>query len=193
MSVGRKYYPPRVSVPVFNPDNFIDLGQITASSTSQTTIDLLKAETDIVTADADAQNLKFKQITEIPIESSPPYYNESLAISGFFNGTQTLIIPYVFSIEYYYFVSINFNYVQVGSAPIDRILVNDTNWTITQQFWDNTNLSNAQGVNPSFQMTFAGVGTGVQPSFTITYPGSVTSNSFTLTGKYTIIGIQTIK
>lgn len=202
MSVGKKYYPPRVQVDVFNPDNFIELGQITASTTSQTTIDLLKAETDQVKTDADAQNVKFKAITTIPY-TSPPNFNGTITVSGTFNGTQTFVIPYTIVTAYYYYISMNFNYVQAsgGVSPVTSILVTNTNWTTqlgspTQQFWSNLFSTGTAitGNNPSFQMTWCGpVFTNVQPSFTITYPSSVNGNSFTMTGKYTVIGIQVIK
>lgn len=196
MSVGRKYYPPRVSVPVFNPDNFIEIGQITATTTSQTTIDLLKAETDVVTADADAQNLKFREITDIPY-ASPPSYNGPISVSGTFTGTQTFVIPYILSSDYYYLVSMNFNYVQSagGIVTVASILVNNTNWTVTQQYWSNIYATggSVSGSDPAFQMTWSAPGTNVQPSFTITYPSSVNSSAFTMTGKFTVIGIQRTK
>lgn len=201
MSVGKKYYPPRVSVPVFNPDNFLELGQITASTTSQNTIDLLKAETDQITTDADAQNVKFKAITTIPY-TTPPSYNGSISVSGTFTGTQTFTIPYVLSTDFYYYISMNFNYVQAGASvsPVSSILVTNSNWTntgstaFTQQFWTDLYSTSVITSNaPAFQMTWCGVGTNVQPSFVITYPSSVNGNSFTMTGTYTVIGLQKSK
>jgi len=196
MSVGRKSYPPRVQLNVFNPDNFIEIGQITATTTSQATIDILKTSTDQTTADADAQNTKFKAITTIPY-TSPPNFNGSISISGTFNGTQTFVIPYTFVTDYYYYVSMNFNYVQAlaGIVPVTSIVVTNTNWTNTQQFWSNLySVGVITGSDPSFQMTWsAPVVTNNQPSFTITYPSSMNSNAFTLTGKYTIIGVQKSK
>ena len=187
MSVGQKYYPPRVSVNVFNPDNFLSLGQTNATVTNQATVDKLKADTDAITTDANTQNARFKLITDIFFDS-PPVYNETISFSGYINGTQTFQIPYVFGTGYYYTLAIIINYTQLGTVvPIPSIVVTDS-WTGTSQFW--TGPSNTNSANPTLQASFSAAGNNTNPVLTFTYPGTTSGNQFTATGKFSVIGLQ---
>ena len=194
MSVGKEYYAPRVQLDVFNPDNFLSIGQSSASSTNQSTVDTLKAQTDAITASADAQNLKFKSITDVPFYS-PPYYNETITLTGYLNQSQTFQIPYILASKYYYLVSVNLNYIQNGTPVTIQSVTVYNSWTSTYGGWSAPDAFNTASANPAIQLSFAGVGTDAKPTLTFTYGYTSTpsTNSFTATGNFTIIGIQTIK
>ena len=193
MSVGREYYPPRVNVSVFNPANFVNLGEANSTITNQQTIDTLKAQTDTITTNATAQNTKFKAIIDCPFTSGN--FNESFTLTGTFNTSQTYEIPYILTDKYYYFVSIYLNYTQSGTPVAIQSIYVYNSWTSTNAGWNAPDAFNTESANPSLQMSFAGVGINTKPllTFTYGYTGTPNTNSFTASGKFTIIGIQTVK
>jgi len=179
------YLPPTAVLSIFNPQNFGVADTININSAT------LQADTDLILAEANAQNTKFLAMSSLPAK------NLLIAFTGSFNVGATGVnytMPYTLSTGYYYIISATFNFLQIGT-PLAITAVNVTNnWLNTTNSWSSLNTSNAIYGFPSLQFTIQGLGTGSQPVFTFTFPTTsgytTNTNTFNATGYYSIIGIK---
>jgi hypothetical protein len=189
------YFPPRVNVSTFNPENFIDIGTPDSTASAEQTLTALEAETNAITASATAQATKFADIL------TQPKINIALTVTGTFNvgaSGVTFTINTPLSIGYYYYVLINLNFYQSGTNsggtlfPIQGIQC-FSSLTNSYAGWSSDKTSSTTFANPGVSFSFLEQGNNANPSFTLTFPQSggysTNPNSFTANGYINITGI----
>jgi hypothetical protein len=200
MSVGREYLPPRVQVDVFNPDNFTILGDTTSTVTNQQTVDLLKAQTDAITALALVQDARIDSLVLplnyifIPVNFTSTFNNTSYIFdTGFMTNTNYF---YIFTYEIHFQQNGANSGGTVFAIPGVTILSNFANQVLgfqtTPLF---TGSSGSQFAHPSIRGTVIAQGQGSNLTTTLAFPmnnGTLNTNpnSYVATGTFSVIGIK---
>jgi hypothetical protein len=200
MSVGREYLPPRVQVSVFNPDNFLVLGDTSSTVTNQQTVDLLKTQTDAITASATAQKIKIDSLV-LPLNY---IYSPINFTNTFNNATYIFDTSYTTSTDYFYIFTYEIHFQQNGTnsggtifaIPGVFLLVNFTGQDLGFQTASTfTGSSGSQYGHPSIRGTVIGQGTSGNLTTTLSFPmndGTLNTNpnSYVATGTFSVIGIK---
>jgi len=200
MSVGREYLPPRVQVDVFNPDNFQILGDTSSTVTNQETVDLLKAQTDAITALAVAQDAKIDSLV-LPLN----YFIIPINFTSTFNNSNYIFdTQFATNSNYFYIFTYEIHFQQNGAnsggtvfaIPGVYIYVNFSNQVLgfqtTPLF---TASSGTQYAHPSIRGSVIAQGQGTNLTTTLAFPmndGTLNTNpnSYVATGTFSVIGIK---